>query len=226
MPIVTAVEKQKRRARTEVYLDGEQGLSLRLDVITAARLAVGAELSQERRAELEAEDQRLDAIEAALRLLAMGPRSEQDLRQRLDRRRRFLREAINEAVQRMRELGYLDDGAFARLYVESRQAATPRSRRALAFELSRKGVGREQVESALEGQSDVETAYAAARRRLRSLRAADRKTFERKLGTFLAARGFGYGVARATIERCWAEHDGDTNDSDARGGGMVARTFG
>jgi regulatory protein len=105
----------------------------------------------------------------------------------------------------MRELGYLDDAAFARTYVESRQAATPRSRRALGFELSRRGVSRDQLDAALEDVSDVEAAYVAAQRRLRSLQGLDRQTFERRLGSFLNGRGFGYGVARSTVERCWSE---------------------
>jgi len=208
MPTITAIEKQKRRQRANVHLDGEYALSLRLDVLQMAHLAVGADLPQERRQELEAEDQRLGAVESALRLLAMGPRSEHDLRERLTRRRGFRREAVDHAVQRMRELGYLNDAAFARFWVESRQAGTPRSKRALAFELSRKGIGREQLEEALDGVSDAEAAYDAAQRRLRSLQGLDKQTFERRLGSFLNSRGFGYGVARSAIQRCWAELDG------------------
>jgi regulatory protein len=112
---------------------------------------------------------------------------------------------VDAAVARMRELGYVDDNAFARLWVESRQAGTPRSRRALAFELGRKGVSREDMDAALDTVSDADAAYEAAQRRLRTLRDADRQTFERRLGTFLNTRGFGYGVARATIQRCWDE---------------------
>ncbi len=208
MPTITAIEKQKRSQRAHVHLDGEYALSLRLDVILTARLTVGAELSQERRAEVEAEDQRLGAVASALRLLAMGPRSEHDLRERLTRRRGFRREAVDHAVQRMGELGYLNDAAFARFWVESRQAAVPRSKRALAFELSRKGVSRDQLEAALEGVSDADAAYDASQRRLRALRGLDKQTFERRLGSFLNSRGFGYGVARAAIQRCWAEMDG------------------
>ena len=207
MPIITAIEKQKRRQRANVHLDGEYVLSLRLDVIQIARLAIGTELPHERRQELEAEDQRLGAVESALRLLAMGPRSEHDLRERLTRRRGFRREAADHAVQRMRELGYLNDAAFARFWVESRQAATPRSKRALAFELSRRGLGREELDVALDGVSDADAAYDAAQRRLRSLRGLDKQTFERRLGSFLNSRGFGYGVARATVQRCWTELD-------------------
>ncbi len=72
--------------------------------------------------------------------------------------------------QRMRELGYLNDAAFARFWVESRQAGTPRSRRALAFELQPQGRRRATMEAALEGVSDAEAAYDAAQRRLRALR--------------------------------------------------------
>jgi regulatory protein len=208
MPTITAIEKQKRKQRANVHLDGEYALSLRLDVILTSHLAIGAELPQERCRELEAEDQRLGAVESALRLLAMGPRSEHDLRERLTRRRGFQREAVDHAVQRMRELGYLNDAAFARFWVESRQSSTPRSKRALAFELSRRGVSREQLDGALEDVSDTDAAYDAAQRRLRSLRDLDKQTFERRLGNFLSSRGFGYGVARATIQRCWAERDG------------------
>lgn len=205
MPTITAIEKQKRRQRANLHIDGEYALSLRLDVISDARLAAGMELTHDQRRELEAEDQRLGAIEAALRLLAMGPRSEHDLRQRLIRRRGFRAEAVDAAVERMRELGYLDDAAFARFWVESRQAGVPRSRRALAYELGLKGVNREQLAEALEPVSDADAAYEAAQRRLRALRGLDRRTFERRLGTFLNSRGFGYGVARATIQRCWSE---------------------
>ena len=64
----------------------------------------------------------------------------------------------------------------------------------------------------MEGVSDADAAYDAAQRRLRSLSGADRKTFERRLGSFLNSRGFGYGVARATIQRCWAEMNGESGD--------------
>jgi regulatory protein len=217
MPLITAIEKQPRRHRANIALDGEYALSLRLDVITMAGLAPGLELTPARRTELEAEDQRLGAVEAALKLLAMGPRSEHDLRDRLKNRRHFADEAVDHAVGRMRELGYLNDAAFARLYVEARQAS-PRSKRALTFELQRKGVDKHHVETALEEHSDADAAYDAAQRRLRALREADRSTFERRLGNFLASRGFGYGIVRSTITRCWRElHEDDGLEEDAVG---------
>ena len=203
MATITTIERQKRRPRADVYLDGAFACSLSLDVIVERSLAVGGELTTARQRQLESEDQRRGAIAAALRLLAVQPRSEQDLRQRLHRRG-FPRDAIDVALGRMRDLGYLDDAAYARFFVEARQAATPRSRHALAFELGRKGINRDVAAGVVASLSDEDAAYAAAERRLRALRGLDRQTFRRRLGSFLAGRGFSYGVARATIDRSWA----------------------
>jgi regulatory protein len=204
MPTVTAIEKQKRRPRADVHLDGAYAFSIGLDLVFERGLVVGAGLNDGDRRALEAEDQRRGAIASALRSLAMQPRSEKDLRERLSRRG-FRRDAVDIAITRVRELGYLNDAVFARQYIESRQRATPRSRRALEFELGRKGVDRELASESVAELSDAEAAYDAAQRRLRALGGLDRQTFTRRLGAFLASRGFGYGVARAAIERCWRE---------------------
>jgi regulatory protein len=213
MPLITALEKQKRRPRFDVYLEGVFAFSLRPELVLASGLSVGAELTSDRQRWLYDEEQRLGAIEAALRLLAMSPRSEKDLRQRL-KQRGFRGGALEAAVTRVKEMGYLDDAAYAKFFVETRQASTPRSRRALTFELGRKGVARELAASSVEEVSDADAAFGAAQRRLRALRNLDRAAFTRRLGSFLASRGFGYGVTRLTIERCWAQCHEDAPDED------------
>jgi regulatory protein len=209
MPVITALEKQRRRPRFDLYLEGAFAFSLRPELVLASGLSVGAELSYERQRWLYDEEQRIGAIEAALRLLAMAQRSEKELRDRL-KKRGFRKAALETAITRVREMGYLDDAAYAKFFVETRQASTPRSRRALTFELARKGVDRELAASSVEDVSDADAAYAAAQRRMRSFAGLDRVTFTRRLGSFLASRGFGYGVTRMTIERCWTQCNGDT----------------
>jgi regulatory protein len=205
MPLITKVERLKFKRRAQIWLDGEPAFSLGLELIAVGGLRAGRDIGAGEIASLRDQDERQQALETALRLLARSPRSEKDLRQSL-RRRGLGWEAVDAASERMRELGYLDDAKFARSFVESRQSATPRSRRYLAFELGQKGVARELAAPALESVSDEDAAYEAARRRLPSLRGADYATFQRRLGSFLAGRGFGYGVARAVIRRCWEEN--------------------
>ena len=200
--VLTITPQRGRRA--EVLFDDGATLILGLELIAERHLSSGSSLTPEQREALESEDAQRRAIAAALRLLAGGSRSERDLRDRL-RRRSLPRAAVDAAVTRMRDLGYLDDAAFARSWVQARQAATPRSRRYLRFELGQKGVAPDLITAAVESVADEDAAYDAASRRLRVLTGLDRRAFERRLGAFLTARGFGYGVARSVIERCWAE---------------------
>ncbi len=209
MPTITSVEKIKFKRRADLWLDGVKAFALGLELIAISGLRAGRELSEDEIARLREQDERQEAVSGALRLLSMSPRSEKDLRQRL-RRRGLSLPAVSAAVTRMRELGYLDDAAYARSYVEARQASTPRSRRSLAFELGQKGVARDLSADALDSVSDQDAAYMAAQRRMRSFSGLEYAAFQRRLGSFLASRGFGYGIARATIDRCWREiADGD-----------------
>ena len=86
MPTITALEKQKRRTRVNVHLDGAYAFALGIELVVERHLAVGRELEAGEQRELEAEDQRRGAIASALRQLAMQPRSEKDLRDRLGRK--------------------------------------------------------------------------------------------------------------------------------------------
>jgi regulatory protein len=56
---------------------------------------------------------------------------------------------VDGAIERLVDLGMLDDAAFARAWVESRDRAHPRGARALRTELRRMGVPDEEVEAAL-----------------------------------------------------------------------------
>ena len=56
---------------------------------------------------------------------------------------------VDGAVERLLELGMLDDEAFARAWVESRDRARPRGERAIRQELALKGVDRTTVDLVL-----------------------------------------------------------------------------
>ncbi len=73
-------------------------------------------------------------------------------------------------LDRFEEVGLVDDAAFARDWVASRQAGRGLARRALTTELRRKGVADEVVAEAVDAvapETEVETARALVRRRIR-----------------------------------------------------------
>lgn len=202
--IVTAVVRRPRRRLVDIFVDGELALSVGRELAAERELRPGRTLSPAEIAALAHADARRRAIESALRLLSYRPRSERELRERLARKG-FDWRVVRATLARLRELGYLDDAAFARFWTETRQAYRPRSRRLAEGELRRRGIGREDAEAATAEISDEEAAYEAARRRLAALAGLEYGRFRERLGGFLTRRGFSYGVARGTIDRCWAE---------------------
>jgi regulatory protein len=97
------------------------------------------ETPAEGRARRGAVDDPAAVLDAAARFLEVRPRSTDEVRRRL-RDAGYRAELVDGTVERLVALGYLDDAAFARAWVESRDRAHPRGARALRFELRRKGV--------------------------------------------------------------------------------------
>ena len=105
---------------------------------------------------------------------------------------------VDAAMARLRELGYLDDAAFARGVVRRRSAG--RGPRALAAELAAKGIDRAGIASALE-EAGPEVQLQAATRLAERLYAGQplpgyREVLDR-IGSKLIRRGFSMDVARA-----------------------------
>lgn len=200
---ITALKAQARnKGRVNVYLDGQ--FAVGLAAIVAARLKVGQTLSDEELRRLEAADAVEQAYERALRLLAYRARSEAEVRRSL-LRQKAPEEVVGQVVERLKRAGLLDDAAFARLWVEDRAAFRPRGRRALRSELRSKGLSPAAIDAALSEVDDAQAADAAARKRVARLTNLAEADFRRRLGDFLARRGFDYEIISEVVEKMWRE---------------------
>jgi regulatory protein len=160
-----------------------------------------------------AADRRRAALETAAAMLARRPRSEREVRRRLEGRR-FDAPVIEETVARLRELKLLDDAEFARAWTESRDRSSPRGRRLIVQELRAAGVAGPTAIEAASAVSEEEAAYRVAEKKARALASCDYRAFRDKLGAHLQRRGFGWETARATVDRCWREANGEAADTD------------
>jgi len=154
-------------------------------------------------------------FEAAARFLEARPRSVQEVRRRLTRAG-YRPELVDGAVGRMLELGILDDEAFARGWVESRDRARPRGERAIREELRLKGIAREVVDAVLDARRDLSIEHdstgidrlAAERLLAKHQRSLERMTDPRqrrqRAYALLARNGFDPEMA-AEAARRWAD---------------------
>jgi regulatory protein len=116
-----------------------------------------ATLAERREARATIEDP-AEVLNAAARYLEARPRSTSEVRRRLTSMG-FRAPLVDQAVRRMTELGYLDDEAFARTWVASRDRARPRGAHALRRELQLKGVDRQVIDGVL-GEREADRADA------------------------------------------------------------------
>ncbi len=205
MATITALEVQKRdKERVNVYLDGDYAFSVPL--IEAARLKRGQMLDETEINALKTEDSVTRAVDRAVRFLSYRPRSSAEVRRNLADKA-TPDAVIAAAVARLERLGYLDDRAFTRFWVESRQHAKPLGHRALRYELRQKGVPDPLIDEALDSYDAQDAAYSAARQRVQRYQGGPRSTFRHKLGGFLQRRGFDYDVIRQALDRLEEEAD-------------------
>jgi len=115
----------------------------------------------ERRERRAAVDDPAVVLEAAARFLEVRSRSVSEVRRRLGGAG-YRPDLVDGAIARMTELGMLDDEAFARSWVESRDRARPRGERAIREELRLKGIDRETVDLVLAERRDRALASSAA----------------------------------------------------------------
>ncbi|MBI2951126.1 regulatory protein RecX [bacterium] len=148
------------------------------------------------------------AKDLAFRLLTARPRSRSEVIRRL-RGKRFSRQAIEGAVEALERLGLLDDRAFARGWVERRQATRPTGRQGLERELSDRGVApdviAEVLNEMLTGRDPEEEALALLRTRVSRYRGLDREKALGRMYGLLSRRGFDADASRAAAMKMWQE---------------------
>jgi len=150
-----------------------------------------------------------------LRQLTLGPRTKAQLGRAMALRN--VPEHVAESVlQRLEDVGLVDDAVFAAAWVDSRHTGRGLGRKALEHELRQRGVTDSLVREAID-QMDPERELAAARQlvagRLAAMQGLDPQTRARRLGGVLARKGYPAGLAHRVIREA-IEADAAT-DADA-----------
>ncbi len=192
--IVSIRQKSSRSARLVLAFDPERAsLELAPDVVAEARLAPGDQIDEERISELIARDTLIRCRERAWALLARKPRSRTELRRAL-LQRKFPAKTIDATLDRIEELGHLDDANFARQFVDQHAMTGKSGPRLVREQLAAKGVAREVVEKAVAPLNDREHQEANARTLLekwnRRSKPEDLRKRQQAAAGWLMRRGF------------------------------------
>lgn len=165
-----------------------------------SRRRKATEPDPDRHADVEADPESV-AREIVLRKLTAQQRSRAELAKAL-KERDVPDDAADAVLDRMEDVGLVDDAELAQTWVRSRQSRRGLSRRALRQELVRKGVARDDIDDALSGVSsedELAAATALAEKKLRSMAGLEREVKYRRLAGALARRGFSAGLTSQVL---------------------------
>ncbi|GAA2036815.1 recombination regulator RecX [Terrabacter terrae] len=137
----------------------------------------------------------------ALRQLSMAPRSRSQLEKKL-RQRGCDDDVAARVLDRLTEVGLIDDEAYAQMLVRSKQAGKGLARKALSHELRKQGIDQEIADEAL-GQVGTGDERARAEllvvKKLRTMRGLDPAVQARRLAGMLARKGYSGEIAWPVI---------------------------
>ena len=145
-----------------------------------------------------------------LRFLSFRPRSEKEIRDYLKRprkrRSRSKQEPIDEAtiekiVSKLKDQGFINDGEFAKWWVEQRQGSKPRGARVIRMELKQKGIPDDLItNNQLLITNQSELAKKALEKKIKLYRHFPRERIYQKLSQFLLRRGFEWETVKEAID--------------------------
>jgi len=193
--VITAIEP-RRKSLSAIYIDGEFALKLDTETVLSNRLKVGEEIDDDRLLELiKASDSRR-AKEKALWLISYRDHSEGELRQKLSKD--YGEEAVNNAVERLMELGLINDEDFAKKYAES-LSHKHMSQRQIKQKLRLKGIDKDLSEDAVENLCLDEKDEIRALINKKYIRKLSDEADVRRTVAALQRRGFSYSDIKSVI---------------------------
>ncbi len=197
MATISSIKQQvKRTDRYSIFVDGIYVFSLSESELIARGLHGGQELSAEevkKYKKISAQDKVYGLV---LQLVARRPRSEKELRDYL-RRKGQDEETIQSILNKLIDIGLLNDEAFARSWVESRRLLKPVSRRRLTQELRQKGIRSDIIETVMgdDQTTDSQTLLDLIERKRKQTKYHD----DTKLMQYLSRQGYGYNDIKSAL---------------------------
>ncbi len=140
-------------------------------------------------------------MDAALKFLTPKARTIRETELYLDKCQ-FGEFEVYSAIERLKELGYLDDKAYADEFIRSRLATKPVSRRKLREQLTGHQLDNDIINEALNSvseETELENAMLAAKKLAANMTGYNSDDKLDRIAKRLISRGFDYGVVKQCV---------------------------
>ena len=200
---ITAIEP-RRRQMCALFIDGEYVMNLDAQTLIENRFDVGREIDDDELGEIIEKSNERRAKDKALWLISYRSHSKKELFDKL--RRDFDEDSAQKAVDRMQELGLINDDEFAKAYARKLVYGKKMSLRAAELELRRKGIDNitaEQVLSDLEYDAQTQIIEFISKK----YRNIEDEKVRRRAVAALQRKGYGWDDIKQAIESMSGDFD-------------------
>lgn len=198
MKITGIKQQEKLKGRYSIFVDEKYAFSLSDTALLDAKLVVGQELTEQELKEykeLSADDKLYGLV---LRYISIRPRSRWEIESYLQRKHSPA-PLVEKILNKLSDLGYVNDEAFARSWVDNRRLLKPISKRRLQLELQQKRISGDVIQQVM---AEDETDDQAV---LKELIVRKRKQTKyrdmQKLIAFLSRQGFNYSDIKDALQQ-------------------------
>ena len=151
----------------------------------------------------------MSPMDYAMKYLTLKDRTVSEMQAYLDEKD-FGEADVDATVERLKELGLLDDRRYAQRFVETRLNTKPVSRRHLYEQMKGHGLSEEYIREAMEladGDTERENALSVAKKYARQFASLEPEKRRTRVLSRLEARGYSYDVSRQATEEALSEED-------------------
>ena len=189
--------KKGKQDKIHISVDGEYSFTVDETYFLSMGIYNGKEVDSDELEEIRETINVRRAYNYAVSLLARRDHSEKELMEKLSRK--GYTDGAEEAVEKLRNSGYVSDERFARLYVRELRSLKKYGKRRIEQELYRKGIDRDIISEALDETDFDENELVALIERKYSRYLGDEKGIHKTINS-LVRMGYGYGEIRDALK--------------------------
>lgn len=202
---ITKIEQQKNKDRVNIFVDESFFCGMGKETAILFGIRVGRELDEKKLLEAANESEVKRAFDKSADYLASRMHSKFELIQKL-MKKGFERDVCESAVKKLEDYGYVDDGMFAKMFVQS----NPRySKLMLEQKLKQKGVAKKDIDNAIcdvLDEDEFEKCLKLAKK-YASCHDLTTKEGQQKLFSSLLRRGFNFEMVKKACKRVCESDD-------------------
>ncbi|WP_129044625.1 recombination regulator RecX [Companilactobacillus metriopterae] len=212
MAKVTLIQAQKQKGRYNVFIDNKFAFGVSENTLIDFRLAKNLELDDNQIEEIKNRENINKAYGDAVNYLSYQLRTEFELKKYLKEKEYDL-DTIDEVLERLRSLHYVDDDNYAKTYIHSQLNTSNNGPKIMEQKLIQKGVSKFVIEDQLaEIDQDIliENAVDFAKKQIKKSRKNSFSNMQQKIKQTLYQKGFSNEIIDEAISKIDLQKDDET----------------